>query len=368
MSEAQEYIFITSAAGRVIFPSPKTVSLLNQDITGRNLNDLIDDTHAAEFIHSAKQNMPYSITSRICHVNSLLSMIPCDSYMVITILPVASEIGLSSELHSGYALIDHEMRSPLAIILSALNLLRQSILPSDKNDQYIAQIEQNLYRMLRFVTNITDVLRFQHDEWRLNAQLRNIFSLCRETAQEVSPYLKNFNISLHLEIPETPLECYIDAEKMKRMILNIFSNAIRACNNGGSIYFSAHQHANNVILKITDTGNGFSEDTLSYAFSKHMSPIILTSTENGAGLGMTIIKAIAQLHHGSAVIESNPESGTSVTVSFPISQNSSVSIFGNNFFGGYASGFDPILLELSSVLPYHAFLANNQHTLRKNKN
>ena len=101
---------------------------------------------------------------------------------------------------------------------------------------------------------------------------------------------------------------------MQQLLLNLLSNSIIHCPQKGRIYVSLLRTDKNLILSVDDNGDGIKEDELAYAFERYRHETDFTKPQ-GAGMGLAVVRGIAELHKGAVIIESRGESmGTSVRV------------------------------------------------------
>ncbi|HRU81623.1 MAG TPA: ATP-binding protein, partial [Candidatus Methanomethylicus sp.] len=119
------------------------------------------------------------------------------------------------------------------------------------------------------------------------------------------------NIAMTKRVP-ADLRIKADPLLMRRMLINIFSNAIQAMPDGGTLLVSAASEGKTVKIAVIDNGVGMSGETLSRLFRP-----LFTTKAKGMGMGLAVIKRIVEAHNGSINIQSRPGEGTTVTISLP---------------------------------------------------
>ena len=128
------------------------------------------------------------------------------------------------------------------------------------------------------------------------------------------------NISLRKHFPKERIECWIDPEQFRQVVLNVLRNSVQAMPDGGDIdvysKLASLKRENRVILKISDNGQGMDKKTKEKLFTP-----FFTTKDGGTGLGLSTVKKIVEAHKGSVEIESQPGKGTTITVSFPKKSN-----------------------------------------------
>lgn len=133
-----------------------------------------------------------------------------------------------------------------------------------------------------------------------------------ETLKTLDAELENLGVSVAVNVDAPLPTVYADANLLKQLYFNILHNAMEAMDAGGDITVRALADDDFVKISFADTGCGIDEDGMSKLFQ----PYYTTKTD-GHGLGMTIIQAIVRAHGGKIDVESGPDKGTTVTVSFP---------------------------------------------------
>lgn len=133
-----------------------------------------------------------------------------------------------------------------------------------------------------------------------------------ETLKTLDAELENLGVSVAVNVDAPLPTVYADANLLKQLYFNILHNAMEAMDAGGDITVRALADDDFVKISFADTGCGIDEDGMSKLFQPYY-----TTKTNGHGLGMTIIQAIVRAHGGKIDVESGPDRGTTVTVSFP---------------------------------------------------
>lgn len=245
--------------------------------------------------------------------------------------------------------ISHELRTPVAVIASSSQLLKHIL---EKNTDVYSQnighnfdmIDQNSNRLLRLINNIIDVAKIDSGIIDLNLQNTDIVALVEDTVLSIVPYAQIKNIDVVFDTTIEELNIAVDIEKIERVLLNLLSNAIKFSNYNGSIYAAVSKDAYNARIQIRDTGIGIDNDHLSNIFQKFMQVDNgFTRTNEGSGIGLSIVQSFIQLHKGSIFVDSVKNKGTTFTILLPllnISEND------NNIFLSSEKNTD---IELSDI-------------------
>ena len=143
-----------------------------------------------------------------------------------------------------------------------------------------------------------------------------------------------------------------DAPLMERLLLNLFSNALKFTGLGGRVTLTVQAHKSDVLLSVEDTGCGMTPEMMDALFDRYLHCERMDPRPHGLGLGLPLCRAIAEAHGGRIFGESKLGKGTKITVSLP-NERSLMQRVQESF--DYAGGFDHVLLELSDALSARAY-------------
>lgn len=206
----------------------------------------------------------------------------------------------------------HDIRSPLTLIMEPLKKLKERLGNAEEYQADIDTIDRNAQRLLTLVNQILDKRRLDKHQMKLSCRETNLVEFSRGL---VSLFTYNANlrgIQIKLEIPETPVNAWIDRNKLDKAIANLLSNAFKYTPNGGEIIFRIEKQDKKVLLYVIDSGKGLRKNddakTLFERFyqGKNSADMHL----GGSGIGLNLCRSIVRLHGGD-VTARNREDGTS---------------------------------------------------------
>ena len=206
----------------------------------------------------------------------------------------------------------HDIRSPLTLIMEPLKKLKERLGSAEEYHEDIDTIDRNAQRLLTLVNQILDKRRLDKHQMNLSCRETNLVEFSRGL---VSLFTYNANlrgIQIKLEMPETPVNAWIDRNKLDKAIANLLSNAFKYTPNGGEIIFRIEKQDKKVLLYVIDSGKGLGKNddakTLFERFyqGKNSADMHL----EGSGIGLNLCRAIVRLHGGD-VTARNREDGTS---------------------------------------------------------
>ena len=250
--------------------------------------------------------------------------------------------------------VSGQLRSSLNNIYRSL----ERIAPPELRDQEegldmdAAILCQSYYRILRLANNLSDAALLDQP---IRAKLRNddIVGFCRDMLRQARLPAELLGLTLEFRCAKSSHIIAMDRERLKRLLLNLLSNAFKFTPKGGRILLEVRVEAQQVALLLSDTGCGIAPELLETVFDRYRHTDRVDPPPHGLGLGLPICRRIAAGHGGSIMVTSTEGEGTRVVVSIPNRQTDLVRVKDMGF--DYAGGFNHMLLELSDALPHTAF-------------
>ncbi|KKO55553.1 HAMP domain-containing sensor histidine kinase [Paenibacillus sp. DMB20] len=212
--------------------------------------------------------------------------------------------------------VSHEIQSPLTSIRGFAQALRNPGLSSEDRLHYLSIIEAESMRLSKLSDNLlklasleTDTMKFEPTTYRLDKQIRVIVLACEPQWAE-----KN----IHMDVFLDEIEIKVDEDMMNQVWLNLIHNSIKFTPEGGNVKIELYQQGDVLVFKITDTGIGIAEEDRKRVFERfYKSDKSRTPAMRGSGLGLSIVKKMVDLHHGTIDVQSKLGAGTTFTVSLP---------------------------------------------------
>lgn len=215
--------------------------------------------------------------------------------------------------------ISHELKTPLNMIFSSVQLLNIYIKDNAKVEKHLKIIKQNSYRLLKLINNLIDYSRIQSGYIVLNLENKDIVKIVEDITMSTVDYVKNKKRTITFDTNVEELIMAIDCDKIERIILNIISNAVKFTKEGDSIYVNILYNESFLMISIKDTGVGIPEEKIDEIFDrfKQVEPILNRSHE-GSGLGLSLVKLLVEMHEGKISVESELNEGTEFIIELPV--------------------------------------------------
>ena len=206
----------------------------------------------------------------------------------------------------------HDIRSPLTLIMEPLKKLKERLGNAEEYQADIDTIDRNAQRLLTLVNQILDKRRLDKHQMNLSCRETNLVEFSQGL---VSLFTYNANlrgIHIKLEMPEKPVNAWIDRNKLDKAIANLLSNAFKYTPNGGEIIFRIEKQDKKVLLYVIDSGKGLGKnDDAKNLFERfYQGKNSADMHLGGSGIGLNLCRSIVRLHGGD-VYAHNREDGTS---------------------------------------------------------
>jgi len=222
--------------------------------------------------------------------------------------------------------MSHELRTPLNAIIGFSNILRTEMfgpMANAKQHEYIEDIHHSGEHLLELINDILDVSALEAGKLQLNEEPLDLCAVIELTWRLVGTRAEDKGVQLRQNVPSTLSWLHADERRVKQILLNLLTNAIKFTPNGGEVLLIAQCHTNRngartISLSVSDTGIGMNEDDVAKAMSQFgQVDNVFSRTEEGTGLGLPLTKGLVELHDGHMEIESEKGQGTRITVHFP---------------------------------------------------
>lgn len=215
--------------------------------------------------------------------------------------------------------ISHEIKTPLAAILGASEILNQSTrkLTNQETKEFQAMIASESSRLQRLINELTDLSKIgTHGFQTLIKTKFSLIELLNEVKKVHQLELEKKNLEFKLNLAKD-LTIFVDRDKFFLIFSNLLSNAIRYTDKG-FIQVAAEIKNQNLILYFTDTGRGIEPKNLARIFDRfYRTDAARTRVSGGTGLGLAITRAIIQAHQGTIEVTSKINQGTTFTLTIP---------------------------------------------------
>lgn len=222
------------------------------------------------------------------------------------------------------AIVSHELRTPLTSILAFTDLMSENV-PGDQDitHKQLEEIDKNGRVLLEMVDNILETARIQAGSEKLNIELVDLNDIVGMIEASNKPVAQKKDIELITQVaPDVPL-ILSDWEKLRRILTNLVSNAIKFTDQGGSVQVVASwdEPSSTVCIEVKDNGIGIPHDKQELIFERFTQENMSTVRRyGGSGLGLSLVKDLVTMFGGKVMLESEIGKGSTFTVVVPVEQ------------------------------------------------
>ena len=179
---------------------------------------------------------------------------------------------------------------------------------------------QQVSHMVRLLDDLLDVSRITHGKIEMRQERVDLCRAIKQATDIAMPLITGRKKTLKAAIPDCPLWVKGDGTRLTQLFGNLLNNAAKYTPQGGSITFDLEEHESEVTVHVKDTGIGIAPEKLPYIFDMFMQvDSSIERSYGGLGIGLTLVKRIAELHRGSVEVRSGGKNkGTEFIVRLPI--------------------------------------------------
>jgi two-component system, cell cycle sensor histidine kinase DivJ len=216
--------------------------------------------------------------------------------------------------------MSHELRTPLNAVLGFSDIMRQRIfgpLP-DRYGEYAENIHQAGGHLLDLINDVLDVTKIEAERYALTLERFDAREVVSAAMALVRVNADDKGVSLSSVLPGDPVEVSADKRALKQIALNLLSNAVKFTPRGGSITVTVEAIGPYLEVVVADTGVGIAPEDVRRLGRPFEQAGEMEQRRQGTGLGLSLVRAFAELHGGRMSIDSTLGEGTAVTVRLPV--------------------------------------------------
>mgnify|MGYP001173605032 CR=1 FL=1 len=221
------------------------------------------------------------------------------------------------------ARVTHELRTPLNAVVGFADLVRQEPygeLGSPRYGEYLTDIRATSSHMLNIVNDLLDVAKIEAGRVEMRESWAAVPVILDDCRRLMEGEADKAGIKLRIEAPDDLPVLHCDPGRVRQIVVNLLSNAVKFTPNKGTITVAARaDRVGGIVIRVSDTGIGIPKDALDDVFEPYMQvqPNHLVRGQQGSGLGLSLVRILADMHQATLGIESVENRGTTVTVRFP---------------------------------------------------
>ena len=224
------------------------------------------------------------------------------------------------------ATISHELRTPLNLVIGFSEMMLrdpEALAGEDLPTRYqnaLTAVHRNASHISRLIDDILDLSQIEAYRMALTKTWASLTSIVDDAVSTIASLYDHLGLTLAVEIPDDLPPLYVDANRVRQVLINLLSNATRFTDRGG-VVIRAEQVDHDVVVSVTDTGEGIATGDAPFVFQEFRQVGSLGRRGGGSGLGLAVCKAFVEMHGGSIWVESALGQGSTFSLTLPLSTN-----------------------------------------------
>ncbi len=329
-----EAVLVTDKAGVVVHHNPAAIKILQiqtDPVIGKPLAASIGDLAAVQMVMEAiekcivvtREFAPGAISRK--HLRAHCAPVRSDNGMVLGSVTTFEDISTHKEIDqmksNFVAMVAHELKSPLASIEQMIYALQIDC----KHEAAHAcgklhnRMTARTKDLLRMIDNLLNLSKLENGTTIFNLEPINGHEIIKDIVDIATPQAEGKNITIDYNQCKDDWWFHVDYDHIRTAIMNIVSNAVKYTPEGGNLEISTSLSGGLANLVVKDSGIGISEKDLPHIFDRfYRVKGKATRHIPGSGLGLSLVKEVVEAHKGFIDVQSNPDQGTTFTLSFPL--------------------------------------------------
>jgi signal transduction histidine kinase len=215
--------------------------------------------------------------------------------------------------------ITHEIRTPLNVLQNNLEAMIDGVFPV--TNEGLNYLNEEVIRFGNLINDLNLLKEFESESIKINYETIFLDQLISEICKDFYRAAENKNCMIEYDIAPDEYQIIADKDKMKQVIINILSNALKFSKSNGKILIKLNKEKNTIIMEVIDNGVGIKQEDLPFIFERLYRGDKSRSQIEGTGIGLTIVKNILELHNAMIKVDSKEGLGTTVKLYFNSTPN-----------------------------------------------
>ncbi len=332
MRNVGEGVVVIGNDGNIMMANPAAEKLLSKQgraIVGQSLKESLREEHSLVLSGGSPESIKEievagkdEETRRVLRSsNAVVEDLDGRTIGMVSVLSDITKMKEVEQLKSDFvANVSHELRSPLAAIQKNLGLILDQTagVINANQKEFLSLAKDNVERLTRLINDLLDLSKIEAGKMELKKARTDLKALARNAVTAFTGWFREKGITARLDVPNTPLDLEVDADKITQVLNNLLSNALKFTPPKGEIRIALNAAVGPIEVSVTDTGIGIAQKDMQRIFNKFEQaganhPI----GANGTGLGLPLAKEIVKKHGGCMRVTSEIGKGSTFTFTLP---------------------------------------------------
>ena len=318
LAHLPDALITTSAVGEITFLNAEAERILGthtSEVKGKHLGEFFPEL--ARIHESPLDGENFEALPELERANNLYApavrrmAIDGVPTIAVTLRDVTEKRRLEMRRLDFYSMVAHDLRSPLSAMTLRVGLMKQEqhgpLAERYRKDLEI--VDSRIGELVNLINDFLDIARSEGVGLTLAPQQIDLVALVRANLADFEDIAQVREVKVCFEEPKTPVETLADPARLKQVITNLVSNAVKFSSKGGQVLVEVANREKDVEFAVSDAGRGIAEDKISELFKRYSRPAT-DSALPGTGLGLMIVREIVAAHMGTCGVESTLGKGS----------------------------------------------------------
>lgn len=256
------------------------------------------------------------------YVLFILLIIFTATYILFTIFRLKHKVFVEQEISDiklrFFTNISHELRTPLTLIAGPIEQVLQHGKLNNEEREQLVLVERNTNRMLRLVNQILDFRKIQNKKMKMRVQQIDLIPFIRHIMENFHSLADEHQIDFGMSAQSSSLKIWADSDKLEKILFNLLSNAFKYTPQGKQIQVTVQEDGSDVNIAVEDQGIGIAENKQKSLFVRFENLVDKNLfNQASTGIGLSLVKELIDMHHGTISIRSKLGEGSCFTVRLP---------------------------------------------------
>jgi PAS domain S-box-containing protein len=217
------------------------------------------------------------------------------------------------------AMLAHELRNPLAPIVSGLEVLKLSGAGQDGQSAVFRMIQRQVDQLVRLVDDLLEISRIARGKIELRKEVVELADVLEDALETSRPLIRAMRHTLEVDLPQETVLVECDGVRLSQVVANLLNNAAKYTPRGGRVALSAHAENGELVIRVRDNGYGIDPEALDRVFEMFTQTRLSSRSESGLGVGLALVRTLVEMHGGTVRAASEGRGrGSEFTVRLPL--------------------------------------------------
>lgn len=223
------------------------------------------------------------------------------------------------------AVLAHELRNPLAPVVSAIEFLKLKTDREKEELEMLSMMEDRMHTVRRLLDDLLDISRISEGKFTLRRETIDVETVARRAIVSSTHHFKNRHQSFVFKGPSSPLLIEGDAVRLEQIISNLLTNASKYSDSGDHITLTVAKKNDQAVITVLDNGIGIEPDVIGHVFTPFHQLDLGDRSRKGLGIGLALVRSFVEMHDGTVTATSKGRGhGSQFTVTIPLSEKGAV--------------------------------------------